>query len=363
VKRSISFGILFLSVLLLVGCSVGTGSLIIQTDPTGANVYIANKYQGTTPLSIPEIRAGGIRITFKKPGYQDKSVAVTVQDGQQSIVNEELVPTFEHLVDQVSKLDRPESPVQMLLMKFTSAINTDSSYYWHSATHYGLGEFFIKTFESTVKSNFSTLTDRDAKSLAAMFGLPSLWETRFLDEDAALVNSPQLKLTVLVAVEDGAWKLLRLLKDDEPFETVPYETVLANTEEFLMTITGTSMFLELLSDENVKQLTEEQESSPLPVPTTPKWTTIKGWSGKGSKQTETFEINNHEWQIEWNADNEEFFGLLVVYLYKENGSLVSIPVTQTGEGSGSTYVRGAGRYYLQIDGANIDWEVKVLDYK
>jgi hypothetical protein len=67
--------------------------------------------------------------------------------------------------------------------------------------------------------------------------------------------------------------------------------------------------------------------------------------------------------LEWAATNEKVIGFFVVMLYKENGQYVSMPVNQTGEGDGSTYVRGAGKYYLDITAANLDWEIRVLDYK
>ena len=70
------------------GLLCGTGSLIIQTDPT-ANVYIANKPRDT-PLPSQRLELVALE-SLSKPGYQDKSVAVTVQDGQQSIISEELV--------------------------------------------------------------------------------------------------------------------------------------------------------------------------------------------------------------------------------------------------------------------------------
>ena len=72
-----------------------------------------------------------------------------------------------------------------------------------------------------------------------------------------------------------------------------------------------------------------------------RWRTIKEWAGKGNKQTETFEVTNHEWQLKWAATNEKVIYFFVVMLYKENGQYVSMPVNQTGEGDGSTYVRGA----------------------
>ncbi|MBY6274518.1 MAG: hypothetical protein CW346_20500 [Bacillaceae bacterium] len=50
---------------------------------------------------------------------------------------------------------------------------------------------------------------------------------------------------------------------------------------------------------------------------------------------------------------------------EENGTPVDVAVNHMGTGADTTYVRGrpGGRYYLEINAANIDWVVRVEELR
>jgi hypothetical protein len=59
-----------------------TGSLSISTTPSGATVYVDGIYQGTTPLTIPQLAPGSHTVRLTLTGYSDYSVPVTITAGQ-----------------------------------------------------------------------------------------------------------------------------------------------------------------------------------------------------------------------------------------------------------------------------------------
>ena len=365
IKRKLLLVTLFFVGLFLVGCS-GTGSVLIETSPRNAQVYIENKLVGTTPLHIPEVSAGGHNVTIRQQGYYPKSVRVAVQADRHTIVSETLVPQLSTVVSKAMTLSQPEHPVQLLLLRSFGRLseNVEQKHYWGSFIEKGDAELSIIMIELMVATGFLDISlkiglmpNADEATALMVGGTTHLWSKTRITDDVYLVNPRFLQEQdakpggFVVIKEANKWKLLRMTNSP----TTSPATVLRENEEWVQDLTQ-GMFAGDSSDS--KAATNDQQ-----LEVEPGWRTIKKWSGKGMKQTETFEVENHEWQIEWSATNEDFFGFLGVYLYKENGSLVSILVNQTGEGDGSTYIRGAGRYYLDIQGANIDWDIRVLDYK
>lgn len=54
-----------------------TGTLVIETEPTGATVYVNGALQGTTPFDAPvRLKLGAHSIEARLEGYEDKRVAV-----------------------------------------------------------------------------------------------------------------------------------------------------------------------------------------------------------------------------------------------------------------------------------------------
>jgi len=97
----------------------------------------------------------------------------------------------------------------------------------------------------------------------------------------------------------------------------------------------------------------------------PTWQVTHEWRGSGRKSTETFQVERREWRISWEATNEQVAGILQVFVFEENGTPVDVAVNHMGTGADTTYVRGrpGGRYYLEINAANIDWVVRVEELR
>jgi len=96
------------------------------------------------------------------------------------------------------------------------------------------------------------------------------------------------------------------------------------------------------------------------------WQEVRRWTGGGIKQTETFSVASREWRITWKSSNEAFAGagILQVFVYDENGGMVSLAANKQGTGSDVSYVRAApGRFYLMINSGNLDWDVMVEDQR
>jgi hypothetical protein len=103
-----------------------------------------------------------------------------------------------------------------------------------------------------------------------------------------------------------------------------------------------------------------------PAPSTASWQQVKRWTGSGMKQTETFSVASREWRITWTASNEPFAGagILQIFVYDENGGMVTLAGNKQGTGSDVSYVRNPpGRYYLMINSGNVDWDVAVEDQR
>ncbi|RQD79955.1 MAG: PEGA domain-containing protein [Methanocalculus sp. MSAO_Arc2] len=87
-------GFIFLAICVLPAhADIPTGSILINSDPGNAEVYITKQFRGYTPLTIHEHRAGMTRIRLTKPGYQDWNGVAYVVPGERVTVNAVLVRT------------------------------------------------------------------------------------------------------------------------------------------------------------------------------------------------------------------------------------------------------------------------------
>ena len=104
-----------------------------------------------------------------------------------------------------------------------------------------------------------------------------------------------------------------------------------------------------------------------PANATPKeLTEIASWTGSGIKSTETFITTDKEFRIEWTTTNEAFpgAGILQIFVYDENGNMVNLAANVTGAKEDVSYVRTKpGRYYLEINSANVNWAVVVKEMR
>jgi hypothetical protein len=58
------------------------GTLLVQTDPAGAMVYIDGRFVGSAPLTTPALPAGDHRVRVTKDGYLDNSRVVRITGGR-----------------------------------------------------------------------------------------------------------------------------------------------------------------------------------------------------------------------------------------------------------------------------------------
>jgi hypothetical protein len=89
-------GIIFVVVfVLLSGCVsdpvVQKGTISLTSSPSGAQVYLDNQHQGSTPLTIPDLALGSHKLEYHYLGYKSWSTVITVTPGSSNYYAE-LVP-------------------------------------------------------------------------------------------------------------------------------------------------------------------------------------------------------------------------------------------------------------------------------
>jgi hypothetical protein len=70
-----------------------SGSLLINSNPQGANVFLDNACVGITPLTIPSVSAGSHALLLRLAGYTDYSTTLTISPGQAVQVQASLAPS------------------------------------------------------------------------------------------------------------------------------------------------------------------------------------------------------------------------------------------------------------------------------
>jgi len=68
-----------------------TGQLIVGSTPSGAGIYLDNKYSGVTPIVLANIPAGSHTLVLRQGGYQDWTSTVIVTGGGYAEVSGTLV--------------------------------------------------------------------------------------------------------------------------------------------------------------------------------------------------------------------------------------------------------------------------------
>jgi hypothetical protein len=66
------------------------GSLLVESDPAGASVYVDGRLAGETPLTLPTVAAGVHRVRVVRLGYLENSRLVTVKPGEQATLRARL---------------------------------------------------------------------------------------------------------------------------------------------------------------------------------------------------------------------------------------------------------------------------------
>ncbi len=93
------------------------------------------------------------------------------------------------------------------------------------------------------------------------------------------------------------------------------------------------------------------------------WRPIGSWTGRGTTQTDSFNIESTQWRIKWETQGAAAQGAGTFHLVvhsEVSGRPIQDAVQQKGPGSGIAYVTEDPRlYHLAIDSDGLDWSVKV----
>jgi hypothetical protein len=68
------------------------GILAVESEPTGAAVFVDRRHVGETPLELTEIRAGSHAVRIERPGYRPWTASVVVPAGERTRVSTVLHP-------------------------------------------------------------------------------------------------------------------------------------------------------------------------------------------------------------------------------------------------------------------------------
>lgn len=69
-----------------------TGTIFVNSDPEGMQIYINGAYKGNTPNTIFGVRAGTNELLLKADGYEDYSESITVGKGKKYTVDRKMIP-------------------------------------------------------------------------------------------------------------------------------------------------------------------------------------------------------------------------------------------------------------------------------
>jgi hypothetical protein len=93
------------------------------------------------------------------------------------------------------------------------------------------------------------------------------------------------------------------------------------------------------------------------------WRHITDFSGRGSTQTESFNIEATQWRIKWETkgDTTPSTGTLLLMVNSAvSGRPIALGVEHNGNGKGIAYVTEDPRYYyLVITSENLDWSLSI----
>lgn len=95
------------------------------------------------------------------------------------------------------------------------------------------------------------------------------------------------------------------------------------------------------------------------------WVTVKTFTAKSDKTTETFYISGAKWRINWTANAESpEFGVFGFFVYPEGETVMYVEsVSHDGSGSDTTYIyQGNNSFYIKVLAANLSsWTIEVED--
>ena len=98
---------------------------------------------------------------------------------------------------------------------------------------------------------------------------------------------------------------------------------------------------------------------PHPKPYEVVWVKVDSWSGHGSTQTDSFDMQVASWRVKWKTFNGGGPFVLTVNSAISGRPLSEI-VNRTGPGEGIAYVNDDPRlYHMVVDSRDTDWTITV----
>ena len=90
--------------------TVQMGTLVVDSDPTGAFIIVNNRSLGTTPKTLPNQRPGKLSVTLKKDGFRDYTETVRINAGKSTSVRGTLQEIPKQVVVEPVKPVKPPEP-------------------------------------------------------------------------------------------------------------------------------------------------------------------------------------------------------------------------------------------------------------
>ncbi|MCK5661196.1 MAG: PEGA domain-containing protein, partial [Methanosarcinales archaeon] len=81
-----------------------TGSIVVSSTPSGANIYIDNNYKGTSPVTVDDVTLGDHDVKVTQTGYNDETMSVHVKAGASESISKTLTPIAK-IDDSAPKVD------------------------------------------------------------------------------------------------------------------------------------------------------------------------------------------------------------------------------------------------------------------
>ena len=94
------------------------GTLMVQSNPSGAAIFLDNLFKGVTPLNLPSVPPGEHALTLRINGYNDAVRQVSITGGNTTDVVIEMVPTAPLTQEptQTSEPTQTKSPAPMFAL-------------------------------------------------------------------------------------------------------------------------------------------------------------------------------------------------------------------------------------------------------
>ena len=95
------------------------------------------------------------------------------------------------------------------------------------------------------------------------------------------------------------------------------------------------------------------------VPAAAEWAEVVKFSGKGTKNTDDFEISSRKLRVSWKAVKEGSAGTFAVTIYKGDSRVALVGNVMDSHEDSSVHRSGPGEYYLKVTSFGMNWEITV----